>query len=98
MMGRISIGLTILGRVRQNRQTTITVRFEPASSPWLAGAFGFRHAVEVLEKMVHTCDLKCMVHTIADANQGKAAPIFLMSHIGTHQRANASRIYVRDFA
>jgi hypothetical protein len=61
-------------------------------------AFGFRQSIEEPKEVLNAGDLKSVVYPLADAYESKATAVFLVSHIGTHQRADASGIYVRNFA
>ncbi len=64
------------------------------TQPKLCRVFGFRQRIEKPKEMLDARDLKCMVYPIADAYEGETAPIFLVRHVGSYQRADSGRIHV----
>src|SRR5580692_4006732 len=64
------------------------------TQPKLGGVFSFRQSIEKSEELFHARDLECIVNPIADADERETAPVFLVRHVGSHQRPDSGRIYV----
>ena len=52
-------------------------------------AFGFRQSIEEPKEVLNAGDLQSVMHPLADADESEGTAVFLVSHICTHQRAEA---------
>ncbi len=77
-----------------NREFSVTERRRPFI--FWHGVLGSRQSVMKLEKLLDSRHLQRAPDAVGYSHQGKASAFLLMVDVGANQRANASRIDVRD--
>lgn len=82
------IDTSIPGRVDRTSPAKASHAINPNRTR-LNGVFSIGHGSKEPEEVIYARDLQGIVYAIADANQIKTASLFLMRHIGAHQRADA---------
>jgi len=55
-----------------------------------------RHGFEKIEKLLYASHLQRGVNSVADADEGEGASIFVVGDVGTDQRADSRGVDIRD--